>query len=138
MKKLSFDQKVLKLADEMEGKNLRQEWSITRNALKKKYYMSTEELNRAFGEIGVAQAEANRRTDKLKLKAKKGAEVKAVIASKIIKERHDAADKAKKEAEPAKEKKLSKPELKKLYEEKFGNAPDSKLTIPLLRAALEI
>ncbi len=55
---MDFEKKVLKLAKELEGKNLRQEWATNREALKRDFTMSTSELHKAFALIGPAQEAA--------------------------------------------------------------------------------
>ena len=60
MEKLTFDEKLPLLAKELDGKVLRKEWSKNRDALKKKYVMSTRELHRAFGLIGSGKASAGK------------------------------------------------------------------------------
>jgi len=138
MKELSFDQKVLKLADKMEGKNLRREWSSSRFAVKHVFYMSTQELHDAFAIIGRAQALSEKLYNEAVAKAKKGAVVKKSKASKLIQKSYDEAKKALANTEingPAKKKKILKPELVKMYEKKFGKKP-VKLSVPLLVAAL--
>lgn len=50
-----FDEAVEKLSKELEGKNLRKEWSINRMKLKKAHGLSTQQLHRAFQIIGRKQ-----------------------------------------------------------------------------------
>jgi hypothetical protein len=63
-KKSHFDKAVEKLAEQMEGKVLRKEWSLNRLKLKKELELSTQELHRAFKIVGRMQKVAEQKPAK--------------------------------------------------------------------------